>query len=122
MYGRYGTDQLNQRLSILAILFFVISIFGPNVFYIFALITWIYLYFRTFSKNVYKRYAENQWYLAREARVRGFFGKKKREFAQKKTHRIFKCPNCKQKIRVPKGRGRIAITCRKCGNEFIKKS
>ena len=48
--------------------------------------------------------------------------KLKKELAQHKDYHIYKCPNCRQKIRVPKGKGRIAISCRKCGNEFIKKS
>ena len=122
MWGRYGNDRFNQFLMICAIVLMVISFFGGNLFYMLAFAVMIYAYFRMFSKNISKRSAENQWYLQREMKVRGFFNKKKKEFQQRKVYHIYKCPNCKQKIRVPKGRGKIAITCRKCGNEFVRKS
>ncbi len=122
MWGRYGNDRFNQFLMIAALVLMVISFVGGNLFYTLAFAVMIYAYFRMFSKNTYKRSAENQWYLQKEMKVRGFFNKKKKEFSQRKVYHIYKCPNCKQKIRVPKGRGRIAITCRKCGNEFVRKS
>lgn len=122
MWGRYGNDRFNQFLMICAMIFLALSLFGLNFFYLAALGIMIYAYFRMFSKNTYKRSAENQWYLKREMKVRGFFTKKKKELSQRKAYHIYRCPNCRQKIRVPRGRGRIAISCRKCGAEFIKKS
>ena len=61
-------------------------------------------------------------YVKKEMKVKGALQKKIREIKQLKEYHIYKCPNCKQKLRVPRGRGRIAIRCRKCGTEFIKKS
>lgn len=122
MWGRYGNDRLNQFLMICAIVLMFISFFGGGLFYTLSFAVMIYAYFRMFSKNTAKRAEENRWYLQREMKVRGIWNKKKKEFQQRKVYHIYKCPNCKQKIRVPKGRGRIAITCRKCGNEFVKKS
>ncbi len=122
MQGRYGVDQFNRFLMILAMILMVFSIFGADVCYVLAIAVMIYAYYRMFSKQIYKRSGENQKYLQYEWKVKGWFGKKKSEIHQRKTHHIYKCPNCKQKIRVPKGRGRIAITCRKCHHEFIKKS
>lgn len=122
MWGRYGTDRLNQILMIFAFICLLISFFGGGVFYLLATVLLGYSYFRMFSRNVNRRSLENQKYLQAEMKVRGFFQKKKRELAQRKDFRIYKCPGCGQKIRVPKGRGRIAISCRKCGNEFIKKT
>ena len=122
MMGRYGNDRFNQFLMIVALIFLVISFFGPGIFYTIALAIMIYTYYRMFSRQIYKRAAENQKYIQKEMQVRGFFKRKKKEFSQLKDYHIYKCPRCKQKIRVPRGRGRIAITCRKCGNEFIKKS
>mgnify|MGYP000444185619 CR=1 FL=1 len=90
-----------------------------------SLLCWallIYTYFRMFSRQTYKRACENQAYLAKTAKVRHFFASQKSIMAQRKTHHIYKCPTCKQKIRVPKGKGRIEIRCPKCNTTFIKKS
>ncbi len=122
MWGRYGTDRFNQFLMFSAIVCLLLSFVGGGIFYLLATAVMVYAYFRMFSRNVSKRSLENQWYLKREMKVRSFFIKKKKELGQRKNYHIYKCPNCRQKIRVPKGKGRIAITCRKCGNEFIKKS
>lgn len=122
MQGRYGVDQYSRFLMIVAMILMVFSIFGANFCYLLALILMVYVYYRMFSKQTYKRAGENQKYLQYEWKVKGWFGKKKKECKQLKTHHIYKCPQCKQKIRVPRGRGKIAITCRKCGHEFIKKS
>lgn len=122
MWGRYGNDRFNQFLMACAIVFLLISFVGGGLFYILATGVMIYAYVRMFSRNVSKRTMENQWYLKQEMKVRSFFIKKKKELGQRKIYRIYKCPNCKQKIRVPRGKGRIAISCRKCGNEFIKKT
>lgn len=122
MQGRYGTDRLNRCLLIVSVVLLVFSYLAGDIFYFLAIFVIGYMYFRMFSKNIQKRYAENQWYLVREMKVRGLFQKKKSEFAQSKNFHIYRCPSCKQKIRVPRGRGKIAIRCQKCGNEFIKKS
>ena len=65
---------------------------------------------------------ENQKFLQHTSKIRGFFAKQKYMATQHKTHHIYKCPNCKQKIRVPKGKGKIEIRCPKCQTTFIKKS
>ena len=75
-----------------------------------------------FSKNVSKRYAENQAYLAKSYKIRCFFAKQKDLFRQRKQYHIYKCPGCSQKIRIPRGKGKIEIRCPKCGTKFMKKS
>ncbi len=122
MRGRYGNDRFNQFLMIVALVCLVLSMFGLNVFYLIAVMFMIYAYYRMFSRKIYQRAGENQWYLQKEAKVRNWFQSKKKQLAQSKTHHIYKCPNCKQKIRVPRGRGKIEIRCQKCGTKFIKKS
>ena len=122
MQGRYGNDQLNRFLMAVGMVFLVISLFGPDLFYTLALVILIYTYFRMFSRNIYKRAAENQKYLQKSVKIRGILQKKKKELMDLKTHHIYKCPGCKQKLRVPRGRGRIEISCRKCGTKFVKKS
>lgn len=123
MQGRYGVDQFGRFLSGLTMVLLVISLFSHRqIWYLLALAALIYSYFRMFSRNIAKRYAENQKYLAYTAKLRQFFFKKKSELQQRKTHHIYKCPQCRQKIRVPKGRGRIEIRCPKCSAKFIKNS
>lgn len=122
MMGRYGNDRFNQFLMITALIFIAISMFGPNIFYTLALLLMIFVYYRMFSRQIAKRTAENQWYWQKEMKVRNWLQLRKRDIAQSKDYHIYKCPNCKQKLRVPRGRGKIAIRCRKCGTEFIKKS
>lgn len=122
MQGRYGNDQFNQFLLIVSVISIVLSFFGSSVFYPVALVILGYTYFRMFSKNTYKRSEENRKYLQATAKMRLRIQKWKNEMQQRKTHHIYKCPSCKQKIRVPKGKGRIEIKCPKCQNRFIKKS
>lgn len=122
-YGVYGPDLLNKFLLGSAIGLMLISVFTSwNLVYILALAALIYAYFRMLSKNYTKRYAENQGFMKLTAGIRGFIGREKNVMRQRKTHHIYKCPNCRQKIRVPKGKGKIAVRCPKCSTEFVKKS
>lgn len=122
MQGRYGADQLNRFLMILVIVCLVFSLFGFRIFYVLGIALLFYSYFRIFSKNLYKRREENAAYLRWEYEWKQRFGSWKRTMQQRKTHHIYRCPSCKQKIRVPKGKGRIEIRCPKCSQTFIKKS
>ena len=122
MMGRYGVDQLSRFLMVTSIVFMVLGTFTHPVLYYVGILGGIYMYFRIFSKNYVKRSAENQWYLRKTYYFRTWFDKKKRMWNLKKTHKIFKCPTCKQKIKVPKGRGKIEIRCAKCDSKFIKRS
>lgn len=82
----------------------------------------IYTYFRIFSRNIQKRYEENQWFLAKTAKLRLRFQKEKSLMAERKTNHIYTCPGCGQKIRIPKGKGKIEIDCPKCHTKFVKRS
>lgn len=123
MYGRYGMDGLGQFILWSAIACMLLSWFIKwSGFNLLATVLLILGYFRMFSRNVQKRYQENCIYYRYFNKVKDFFKKQKSYMQQSKTHHIYKCPNCKQKIRIPRGKGRIAITCRRCGTEFIKNS
>lgn len=123
MQGRYGADQFSKFLIYLSLILLVITLFCRNNFiYYIAVIVLFYSYFRMLSRNISKRYAENQSYLSLRYKVVGKFNWIKLRIKDSKTHRIFKCPSCSQKIRVPKGKGRISIKCPKCRIEFIKKT
>lgn len=123
MQGRYGPDQLSKFLIIAGLVFAIFSrITGWIILYILALCMLVYSYVRVLSKNINKRYEQNQKYLYYENKVKRFFREMKNGFKQRKTHRIFMCPSCKQKIRVPKGKGKIEVSCPKCHTRFIRKS
>ena len=123
MYGRYGVDTFGKFLLWSGVILMLItSIFHFRIFYVIGWAFVIYSYYRMFSRQTYKRALENQKFLQHTSKIRGFFAKQKYRAAQHKTHHIYKCPNCKQKIRVPKGKGKIEIRCPKCQTTFIKKS
>ncbi len=127
MSGRYGADELSKALNIGVLVCLVISIFSGwipllSIFYWIGLILMVYTFFRMLSRNVSKRYEENQKFLnARYQRTVKREAAKKR-WAQRDMYRFYKCPSCKQRVRVPKGRGKICITCPKCRTEFVRKS
>lgn len=126
MYGRYGIDSFGKCTIGIGLLAIILAGFMNNrAGSTLSLIAWaciIYSYFRMFSRNTYKRATENQAYLAKTYKLRCFFARQKNMIAQRKTHHIYKCPSCRQKIRVPRGKGRIEIRCPKCNTTFIKKS
>ena len=123
MAGRYGVDYLGRFTIIAGLVALLLT--GWTRSSLLNLLAWvliIYSYYRMFSRNVYKRTQENQWYLNKTYKIRCFFARQKNMLAQRKTHHIYKCPTCKQKIRIPRGKGKIEIRCPKCNTTFIKKS
>ena len=127
MAGRYGNDKLNQFMMAVFLGCAVLNLFVRNAYASTVLNSWeclliLLVYIRMFSRNISKRYAENQKYLALENCLRRFFGQKRYLMQKRKEYHIYKCPGCKQKIRIPRGKGKISIRCPKCGEEFIKNS
>ena len=115
MAGRYGTDKLNMWILGGGLVLCIISIFiaFPPVNLLltagsYALMIWAI--FRTFSRNTYKRYRENRRFLMCLDRIKD------------RDHRYFDCPKCRQPVRVPRGKGKISITCPKCKEKFVKKT
>lgn len=123
MQGRYGTDHLNRFIIGFSMTVLLISIItGWRIFYSIGLILMVISYFRLFSRNIANRYQENQKYLAIKNRFLSMFKGRGAHLKQQKTYRFFKCPSCKQKVRVPRGKGKIEISCPKCKAKFIKRS
>lgn len=119
MLGRYGNDAFNKFLFTTGLILWILDMFiDTRILYSWAIILLVYGYFRMFSRNVQKRYQENLKFLQFKNKVLSKF--RKVNHTQEKTHRIYKCPTCRQKIRIPKGKGRICITCPKCKTEFTK--
>ena len=122
MMGRYGVDQLTWVLLALSLL---ISLCG-SIFQIkgLSILCWAVLvvcYLRIFSRNIYARQQENQkllqfWWKLKNGRA----NRPSRE--ERRKYKVFICPTCKQKLRGPRGKGKISISCPKCGTNFIKKT
>lgn len=133
MTGRYGVDQLNIFLLVTAVILSVVSMllsrFGA-VCRIISLVVNLISYgilgwylFRFLSRNPDKRFLENRRYLELKARL--LRGGKLRAWMTRLTdrqHRYFRCPSCRQTVRVPRGRGKISIRCPRCSEKFIRKS
>ena len=114
MVGRYGTDKLNSVILTTALIVCLVGVFvDSSVSGIFTLVSYGLMFwaiFRTFSRNTYKRYQENRKFLMFLERIKD------------REHRYYSCPKCKQSVRVPRGKGKIAITCPRCKERFVKKS
>ena len=115
MAGRYGTDKLGLTMLCAALIMSLLGSFIPLAPVKLALTLAYYglmfwTLFRMFSRNTYARYEENRKFLR-------FFDQIK-----DRDHRYFNCPKCRQTVRVPRGKGKIAITCPKCRERFIKKT
>jgi len=115
MAGRYGTDKLNMYLLGLGLILCLLSMFIPVAMADLLLTIgsyglMFYALFRCFSRNTYKRYEENRRFLMLLDRLKD------------REHRYFECPRCRQPVRVPRGKGKILITCPKCQEKFTKKS
>lgn len=114
MTGRYGTDKLNTLILTAGLIVCLVGVFVNGSASLFCTVVsyglMIWAICRTFSRNTYKRYQENRKYLMLLERLKD------------RQHRYFTCPKCRQTVRVPRGKGKVAITCPRCKERFIKKS
>ena len=123
MSGRNGVDDLARMHSWMVLVLLLLGIFTRlGIFSLLALVLIVYMYFRVFSRNTSKRYEENQKYLNFKYNRTVSWNRFKKHLAQRKDYRFYKCPMCKQEVRVPKGHGKIEITCPKCREQFIRRS
>ena len=122
MYGRYGNDQLNICLLGLYLVLSLLHSFTRFVFFYWAgMATVVWCLFRMLSRDLSKRQAENAKFMAKAGPVVQWF-RLQRTIHRDKDHRYFKCPSCGQHLRVPRGKGKITVTCRGCGASFQEKS
>lgn len=126
MQGRNGYDALSRFLVWVSLALLLLSLFTGRVLggrlssalWVLAILTVAFSYFRMFSKNIYKRQAENAWYQRLMARVKTFFRSLGQCWRDRKDYKYFRCPACKAQLRVPRHKGKIRITCKKCGRQF----
>lgn len=115
MVGRYGTDKLNNAILWVGVAACLVSLFirVPVLNLVLTLLSYALMglaIFRMLSRNTYKRYQENRKYMLFLQRLKD------------RQHRYFICPRCRQSVRVPRGKGKIAISCPKCREKFIRKT
>ncbi len=115
MAGRYGHDRLNMALLIVGVVFCFLQMLipVPVLGFVFSLASEVLLIvalWRCFSRNTYKRYQENRKFLLLVDQIKD------------RGNRYYSCPRCRQTVRVPRGKGKISITCPKCREKFIKKT
>ena len=123
MYGRNGVDHFSRFLIVCAMICILADVLvGGGVFYGLGLVLLVYGYFRVFSKNLNKRRAENARYFDIRRKLTGGFRNWRERMKQRKDYCFFRCPSCRAMLRVPRGKGKIRVTCRKCGNAFEKRT
>ena len=123
MQGRYGImDELNKFLNILSLILVFLGIFTVFFVSLLGIVLFIFEYYRLFSRNTTKRVQENYSYLRFRNRIKGWFSSIIQRVKQSKNHHFYKCPDCKKTLRVPKGKGKISITCPHCNTKFVRKS
>ena len=122
MAGRNGLDRLGRALNILTLVLLVLSFFGISFAWFLAIACLIWGTFRTYSRNIPRRQAENAAYLRLTSKIRTPVGNALNRFRQRKDYRFFVCPSCKTRLRVPRGKGTLNITCRQCGERFQRKT
>ena len=115
MEGRYGNDKMNSAILVTALVVVILAglIRIPLINLLLHGVAYVLMFWsisRTLSRNTYKRYEENRRFLRLLDQIKD------------RDHRYYNCPNCKQTVRVPKGKGKIAITCPRCREKFIRKS
>ena len=132
MYGRNGMDRLSQFMLYLSLLLLIVSAIlfsvssGSNIsatiLQYAAIVILILSYFRAFSRKVEKRHKENLKYLNAIYPISNWFRLRRQRFKMRKNYKLFLCPKCKTTLRVPKGKGRINLTCPRCHTKFEGKS
>ena len=122
MAGRNGNDRFNLFLLVCELVLRLLAAILGSWLYLPALALLGYIYFRMLSRNLYKRQDENGRYLRAKNRVQSRLRLIGERWKQRRDYKFFVCPACRATLRVPKGRGKIRIVCRKCGNSFTGKS
>ena len=130
MAGRYGTDQLARFISCVSLVCITLSILTrsvgnggiSNLFFYLCMALLIVCYFRVFSRDHSRRRRENEFYLDKKYRLTSRLKLHRECFRQRRDYAFYRCPGCHQLVRVPRGKGKLRITCRRCGYSFEKKT
>ena len=130
MAGRYGADQLARFLSCVSLVCMILSLLTRRVgsgrlsslFLALCMGLLVWSYIRMFSRNYGRRRRENEFYLDKKYRLTSRLKLHRECFRQRRDYAFYRCPGCRQMVRVPRGKGKLRITCRRCGYSFEKKT
>lgn len=127
MAGRYGNDQLNKAMTVVSIVCLILAMIFragkiSTLLWLLGMSLLVLIYVRMLSKNHYRRIDENNKYMRIKYNVTSYFRVLKERWVQRKEYKFFTCPGCHTTLRVPRGKGKINIVCRKCGNSFRGKT
>lgn len=123
MRGRYGADELNRAMLFAALAMILLSAFpGLEILNSIALLLLLLAMFRMCSKNTLKRRGERDAWLRFTGNIKSWFVLQKRRFKDRKSYKYFRCKQCGTVLRVPVGKGKLKIVCRKCGSEMSGKT
>jgi len=130
MAGRYGADQLARFLSFVSLASMVLSLLTRRVgngwlsslflYLCMGLLGWSYV--RMLSRNFTRRRQENEFYLRKKHQLTSRLQLHRECYRQRRDYAFYRCPGCRQLVRVPRGKGKLRITCRRCGYSFEKKT
>ena len=119
MKDRYGIDELYKFLLLICFVLLVINTFvSNNIIRLFEVLLIVIIFYRYMSKNIKLRKKENDKYLEIKDKIIKLFDYNKKKYKDRNTHMYKKCPNCKQKIRLPLKKGKHTVKCPNCGNRF----
>lgn len=114
--GRYGMDELGKDLMIIGLLLYVMGgILRSGLIFSLSVIVIIFTLYRMMSRQHWDRREENRRYTA-------YTKLWKLKYENRKYSRIFMCKRCGRYIRVPKGKGKIQVTCTACGDKTIHRT
>jgi len=123
MIGRYGPDHLGFSMIIISlVLALLYAAIGVTPLLLISYIVFGLAIYRMLSRNIYRRRAENDKFIRYWWPIRTRIIRVVERIKQRRTHRFFVCPGCKKKLRVPKGKGKLQITCPKCAEKFFRKT
>jgi len=123
MIGRYGPDHLNVAMIVVSLALSLLNAvlnFAPIMYLSYVILALVL--FRMLSRNLVRRRAENDRFIRYWWPVRTKAGRTVANIKHRKTYRFLKCPGCDNTLRIPKGKGKLQITCPKCGERFIRKT